>query len=245
MTVVSSKSVYTAWRLEDTNGTPKIPDKFIPEMENSLNKNIENINAESRFNILNNVPYVAKGANKIEGSIKTELDPKNSPMWLLMLLGQMTSTDIGSVTDGTVYRHVIQDQVCGYKSVTIENKKGGCELSADKTNIVVQRTYGVVPNSTKMSIDSNAIVKLENTVKGQGMFDVSFLIADEKAEKTTKAVTSATPTTGFLRVVATGHALALNDLVQIAGNSVPGYNGYWRIINVVDANTFDVDCAVT
>ena len=60
MTVVSSKSVYTAWRLEDTNGTPKIPDKFIPEVENSLNKNIENINAESRFNILNNVAYVAK-----------------------------------------------------------------------------------------------------------------------------------------------------------------------------------------
>ena len=166
-------------------------------------------------------------------------------MWLLMLLGQMTSSDIGSVTDGTVYRHIIQDQVCGYKSVTIENKKGGCELSADKTNIVVQRTYGVVPNSTKMTIDSNAIVKLENTVKGQGMFDVSFLIADEKAEKTTKSITSATPTTGFLRVVATSHALALNDLVQIAGNSVSAYNGYWRVINIVDANTFDVDCAVT
>lgn len=245
MGVVSSKSVYTAWRLEDVNGSPKIPDKFIPEVENSLNKNIENIPAESRFNVLNNVVHMARGANKIEGKIAVEADPKNIPMWLYMLFGQMTSTDISSLTDGSVYRHTIQDLVCGYKSVTIENKKGWCELSADKTNIVVQRTYGVVPNNTKLTIDSNAIVKLENEVKGQGMFDVAFLIVDEKVEKATKTITTATPTSGLLRVVATGHGLLLNDLVKIAGNSITAYNGYWKVVNVVDADTFDVDCTTT
>jgi len=188
---------------------------------------------------------MAKGANKIEWSIKVEVDPKNVPMWFYMLLGSISSTDISSLTDGSVHRHTLQDQVCGYKSVTIENKKGWCEASTDKSNIIVQRTYGVVPNNSKLTIDSNAIVKLENDVKWQGMFDVAFLVANEKVEAATKAITSATPTSWVLRLVTATHGLALNDLVKIAGNTVSWYNGYWKVVNVVDSTTVDVNCAVS
>ena len=89
-------------------------------------------------------------------------------------------------------------------------------MSADKSNIIVQRSYGCVPNSSKMTISNKALVKLENTVKAQGMFDVAFLVADEKTEKATKTVSSSTLTNGNLVVVATAHGLAVNDIVKTA-----------------------------
>lgn len=121
---VSSKSQYVAYQIEDTNGVAKKPNKFIPTVENSLSKNVENIRSESRQNTLNNVNYLAKGTPKIEGDITTELDAVNVAPWFLLLLGQIASTDVSSGTDGSVYKHEIKDKVCGYKSLTIESKKG-------------------------------------------------------------------------------------------------------------------------
>jgi len=189
--------------------------------------------------------YVAQWPNKIEGWLNVEVDPRNIVMRFYMLLGSLASSDVSSLTDGSVYKHIISDYVCSYKSVTIENKKGWCELSTDKTNIIVQRSFGVVPNSSKMTISSKNIVKLENVLKAQGMFDVAFLFANEKVEASTKAITSATPTNGLLRLVTATHGLVVNDLVKVAGNSVTAYNGYWKVITVVNSTTVDVDCTVS
>jgi len=188
---------------------------------------------------------MAKWANKIEWSVNVEVDSKNSLARFYMLLGSLTSADISSLLDGSVYKHTLMDQVCGYKSVTMENKKGWCESSSDKTNIIVQRTYWIVPNSTKLWIESNAIVKMENEVKGQWMFDVAFLIANEKVEAVTKAVTSATPTNWLLRVVSATHWLAVNDLVKVTWNSVSEYNGYWKVVTVVNGTTVDLSCTLS
>ena len=40
-----------------------------------------------------------------------------------LLLGSLTSADISSATDLSVYQHTLEDTVCGYKTVTLENKK--------------------------------------------------------------------------------------------------------------------------
>ena len=243
--VVSSKSVYTAWRLEVTPGVPLLPNKFVPEIENSMMKNVENISSDSRFNILNNTLYVAPGANKVGWGLNVEVDTRNILMRWHLLLGSLTSADISSATDLSVYQHTLEDTVCGYKTVTLENKKWGCELSADKSNIIVQRSYGCVPNSSKMTISNKALVKLENTVKAQGMFDVAFLVADEKTEKATKTVSSSTLTNGNLVVVATAHGLAVNDIVKTAWSSTAAFNGYFRVLTVTDANTVILDCTAS
>lgn len=250
MTVVSSKAVYTGYQIETTNWTPALPNKFIPQIENSLDKNIENINSESRFNILNNVIYMARWTNKIQWNIKTELDPINSLVWFYMLMGSITSTDVSSLTDGSVFKHVIKDYVCGYKSVTIENKKGWCiALWEADNNIIVQRSFGIVPASTKLAIEPNKIIDVENEVRGAWMFDVAFLIANEKVEVTTVAITTITPsavtwTSTYARVVSATHSLVLNDLVKVAWNSVTWYNWYWKVVNVVDGTTFDIDLTI-
>lgn len=242
---VSSKSVYTAYQVEAVNGVVEKPNKFIPEMENSVNKQVENIKSMSRFGVLNNNLYLAPGTDKVAGNINVEIDTTHAMIWFLLALGQYSSADISSLTDWSVYKHTLSDYVCAYKSLSVENKKGGCIVAGDGQDVIVQRAYGCVVDSLKLSAEANKLVTIENAVKGQGMFDVAFLNANEKAEASTVSITSATPTSGVLRVVATSHGLALNDLVKIAWNSVSGYNGYWKVVEVVDANTIDVNCDVT
>ena len=136
----NTKSQYLAYQIEATNGVPVLPNKFVPSVNQGLKKNIENIKSESRFNVLNNAIYLAKGNDKVEGSVETELDPVNSLPWFLSCLGALKTTDVSSATDESVYKQAITEDICSNTSLSIESKKGGCVIEADaQQNVMVSR----------------------------------------------------------------------------------------------------------
>ena len=85
------------------------------------------------------------------------------------------------------------------------------------------------------------ILKSSYDIKAYGAFDVAFLKGNESVEQASVAVSGATRALQKITFTVTAHGRAINDIVTIAGVTPSGYNGTYRIIEVVNANSFRVE----
>jgi hypothetical protein len=89
-----------------------------------------------------------------------------------------------------------------------------------------------------ISGDSVTISGLSGTVSSLNTMDVIATTVDSKSF-VVSSVLASTPSVGSARYTATGHTFVVNDIVQISGASVGGYNGTYTI-TAVATNTFTV-----
>ncbi len=81
-------------------------------------------------------------------------------------MGNLSSSDISSLTDGSAYEHTI-NSVCKVKSMTIEQGKGElCDdpLTKDGQTYSVDRAFGAMIDSIKIS-GSDSILESEMEIK--------------------------------------------------------------------------------
>ena len=239
---IGTKAQYLTVGLEWDNGSPVIPVKSLQFVDQGLVKTIENVKSESMQNVLNNLVFIGSGSKTVDGPLELELSPIESVRWFLLALGKITSADISSLTDWSVYKHTIEEEVCFFKSISLEHKTGECGLggSNDGQTTMVKRAYGTVLDSLALNIEPNAYAKLSIGMKAFGMFDAAKLIANESVEAATTVITNFTRAAQILTVTSVAHGLAAGDLAKLDGNNPAAVDGYYKVLTIVDADNFTV-----
>lgn len=132
-------------------------------IDGDIVKNVENVKNTSIQNIRNNASTIVEGNETTEGTLNMELSPIDAVWFLFAALGTLTSVDVSSATDGTVWEHTIEEVDCDLKPLSIEIKKGGCAGGLgqpDGQNTMITRAYGAFPNSVAINIEEG-ILKME------------------------------------------------------------------------------------
>lgn len=243
--MASTRLGYLAVRIEDTRWVAKKPTKYLRFKEGDVSYALEIIKnnpiQNTRWNAINAVPW------KVEtnGSYKVDVDPNDIAFWLITALGNLSSSDISSLTDGSAYEHTI-NSVCKVKSMTIEQGKGElCDdpLTKDGQTYSVDRAFGAMIDSIKIS-GSDSILESEMEIKAHWVFQKGNLIENEDAEVASTVITGATWLAGIATFTSTSHGLAVNDLVNIAWMTPAWYNGAYKVLSTPTANTFTVAITV-
>lgn len=217
--------------------------KPIARVDGDIMKTTEIVKNASIQNIYNNASTVVDGNTTIEWSINEELSPIDSVRALWGVLGSLVSTDVSSALDLSVFRHVITHGACGMPPFSIESKVGWCAGgNSDPTGqtFMVSRAFGCHYDKMEISIEEG-ILKSSYDIKAYWAFDVAFLRTNESVEQASVGVSWATRALQKITLTVTAHGRAINDIVTIAGVTPSGYNGTYRIIEVVNANSFRVE----
>lgn len=146
------------------------------------------------------------GKVNTNGSYKFDVNPSDIPRFLQAALGQMSSADIGTPANGTVYQHTV-DHACRVQSMTIEQGKGElCDdpLLVDGQKYSVSRAFGCLIDSIKIS-GSDSILESEIAIKAYGVFETAKLISNESPEGVAKTITAFTWASGIGTGTATAH----------------------------------------
>lgn len=176
------------------------------------------------------------------GTYKIDADPNESVWWLHRALGTKVTADISSLTDASVFSHTLT-VANTLPSLTIEQAKGNLsDTGNSKQNYSVERAYGVLVNTFKLSA-TDGIVDLSVDLKAHGVFLRARAIGNEDAESVSTNITAATWTGGVATITSNTHLLAAGDLVVIAAVDPAGYNGAYRVISIPSADTFTVAIA--
>lgn len=175
--MASTRLSYLAVKKETTLATAVKPTNFIRYKEGDVKLNQENIVnnpiQNNRWGALNIVP----GKITAEGSYKFDLDFNECVHWLAAGLGTLSSSDISSGTDGSVYEHTITVANTLY-GLSIEQGKGDLtDTSNNRQNYQVDRAFGVLVNDFKIS-GSDGIISLDVALKAHGILQKRNLIAD-------------------------------------------------------------------
>jgi len=121
-----------------------------------------------------------KGKVATDGSYNFDLDVNEAGHWLSAALGGLSSSDISSETDASVYKHTMtMANTLPYLSV--EQGKGNLTDSTNNLqNYTVERAFGVMVDELKLSA-SDGIINMEVAVKAHGVFQKANLINDAAA----------------------------------------------------------------
>ncbi len=214
--------------------------KPIARVDGDIMKTTEIVKNSSIQNIYNNASTIVEWNTTIEWSINEELSPIDSVRALYGVLWSIVSTDVSSALDSSVRRHVLTHGLCQLPPFSIESKLWGCGWgNSDPTGqtFMVSRAFGCHYDKMEISIEE-WILKSSYDIKAYGAFDVAFLRTNESVEQASVAVTGATRATQKITFTVTAHGRAINDIVTIAGVTPSGYNGTYRITEVVNANSF-------
>jgi hypothetical protein len=178
-----TKKGYMAVIAETTAGTAVKPTHFLRFPEGNIKAEqtiIKNMSIQNnRHNSLNYFP----GKINTDVSMTFEYDYTDSVYWLYGVLGGLTSADISSDTDTTVYSHtmVISDTS---PSFTLEQAWGATDsATTDKQEYQVDRLFGAYVDSVEISA-SDETTKITANFKALGSFDQANLIADAGAGAT-------------------------------------------------------------
>lgn len=130
----------------------------------------------NRWSALNVVP----GKITAEGSYKFDLDFNECVHWIGAGLGSVSSADVSSLTDTSVYTHTITVSNTLY-GLSIEQGKGNLtDTTNNRQNYQVDRAYGALVNDFKIS-GSDGIIGLEVAIKAHGILQRRKLIANAAA----------------------------------------------------------------
>lgn len=178
--MASTRLGYLAVKKETTLATAVKPTNFIRfkdgdvllKQEIIANNPIQN----NRWNALNAV----QGKVTAEGTYNFDLDFNESVHFFSVALGSISSADVGSVTDASVFTHTIT-VANTLPGLTIEQGKGDLtDTSNNRQNYQVDRAFGVLVDSFTIS-GSDGILNLEVGVKAHGILQKANLISNAAA----------------------------------------------------------------
>jgi hypothetical protein len=178
--MASSRLGYLAIKIESTVATAVKPSHFLAYNDGDLGRKQEVIESGP---IQNNraLPITpVKGKKTIEAKFKFDLDANECVYWLYGALGSLSSSDISSGTDGSVYEHTIT-VANSLPSWSVEQAKGNIsDTTNNRQNYEVARAFGLLVDSLTVS-SNDGIVQMEVNCKAHGIFEKADLVADASA----------------------------------------------------------------
>lgn len=237
----NTKYWYMTIGTQTSDTSPVQTNQAVARVDGDIMKTTEIVKNSSIQNIYNNASAVVDGNTTTEWSVNMELSPVDIVQFLYGVLGAITSTDVSSATDGSVYRHQIDHGLCQLPSFSIEQKNGWCGGGAsqpDGQNTMISRAFGCKVDKVEISIEEG-ILKAATDVKAYGAFDVAFLKTNITAKGTAKTITGATWASNQATFTSNAHGYVAGDIVKVAGMTPTGYNGTYKVVSVT-TNTFIV-----
>lgn len=241
MSAQNTKYGYMTIGTQTSDTSPVQTNQAVARVDGDIMKTTEIVKNSSIQNIYNNSSAVVDGNTTTEWSINMELSPVDIVRFLYGVLGAITSTDVSSATDGSVYKHQIDHGLCQLPAFSIEQKNGWCGGGAsqpDGQNTMISRAFGCKVDKVEISIEEG-ILKAATDVKAYGAFDVAFLTANITAKGTAKTITGVTWASNQATFTSNAHGYTAGTIVKVAGMTPSGYNGTYKIVSVA-TNTFVV-----
>ncbi len=175
--MASTREGYLAVKKESTVSTAVKPTHFIRFKDGDVDYNQDiianNPIQNNRWNALNSV----KGKVSTDGTYNVDLDVNECVYFLYMALGGISSNDISSATDGSVYKHELTTQNT-LPALTIEQGKGNLsDTTNNRQNYQVDRAFGVLVDSINLT-GADGLIGMSVNLKAHGVFQKANLVAD-------------------------------------------------------------------
>lgn len=173
----STRKSYLAVKRQSSAGVAVVPTHFLRYKEGDILLNQEVIANDPIQNQRWLALHAKSGKITSEGSYKMDLDVNECVHWLSAALGGLSTSDISSGTDASVYRHTITlADTLPY--LTVEQGKGNLtDTSSNRQGYVVSRAFGAMVDTFTMRASDN-LIELEVGLKAHGIFEKANLIAD-------------------------------------------------------------------
>lgn len=154
----STRIGYHAIKAESTVWTAVKPTNFIRSESGwlEMDKTIDFANSKQndRSQNIKAVPW----QEDITWSIEYSLDANESPFMIYGALGSLSSADVSSWTDGSVYKHTIKDDNC-LPSFTYEESVGRItDTSTNLQRYQIMRSIGTVFGNVSLSIEGGRVM---------------------------------------------------------------------------------------
>lgn len=173
----STREGYLAYKIQSTPDTGVIPTHFVRFESGDIELNQETvINSPIQNNRARNISALS-GKITADGSYEVSCDFNECVVWMYGNYGNISSADVSSATDGSVYEHTITT-ANDLPTFTFEQGKGNLDdTSNDRQNYIVSRAYGVMVDVMKLSGSDDKIM-INNDLKAHGVFQRAKIIED-------------------------------------------------------------------
>lgn len=163
-----------------TPETAVVPTHFLRFKEGDIEKKVENIINDPLQNNVWKALNTVQGKVTCEGSFKFDVDANECVHVLANTLGGLSSADVSSGTDASVYTHTITTATA-LPCLSVEQAKGDITDTANnRLNYRVMRAYGTYMDSFTLR-GSDGLLELETAVQATGAFDVARMLNNEAA----------------------------------------------------------------
>lgn len=178
--MASTRLGYLAVKLETAIATAVKPTNFVRFKDGDINKWLTILDNNPIQNQRRNPINAVATTESSDGAYNFDLDPNDVVFFLKAGMGSMSSADISSATDGSVYRHTI-NMANTLPSMTIEQGKGNLsDTTQNRQKYQVDRAFWAMVDSFVMSA-SDGIINMEVNVLAHGVFQMARLTADATA----------------------------------------------------------------
>lgn len=178
--MASTRQGYIALKRQtiSTPETAVVPTHFLRFKEGDLEKKVDNIVNNPLQNNVWGALNTVQGKITCEGSFKFDLDANESVHIIAGALGGLSSADVSSGTDASVYTHTITTATA-LPCFSWEQGKGDVsDTTNNSLNYRVMRGYGVYIDSFTMR-GSDGIIELESSLQATGIFDMARMLNNE------------------------------------------------------------------
>lgn len=163
-----------------TPQTAVVPTHFLRFKEGDLEKKVENIVNNPIQNNAWGALNTVQGRQTCEGSYKFDVDANEAVHVIANCMGGLSSADVSSGTDASVYTHTITT-ASSLPCLSWEHGKGGLtDTGNNRLNRRVMRGYGTYIDSFTLR-GSEGLLELESKIMPLGIFDVATMLNDEAA----------------------------------------------------------------
>lgn len=174
----STREGYHAFRNDESGAV--VPNQFIRSESGTIELNKTTNYSQSKQNDRAVNIQAVPGQEEISGSVEYSYDSNESPFALYGALGGITSVDVSSATDSSVFEHTIAPDLC-LPSFSYEESVGRItDTTNDLQNYLTKRTHGAVVNSIDLKIDGDRVM-LDTELVGKGQIVLSSLTGNAAA----------------------------------------------------------------
>lgn len=152
----------------DASNDVVVPTNFVRSEDGSIDFNKTTNYAQSKQNDRAANIQAVPWQEDTEGTLNFSYDSNESVFLLYGVLGDISSADVSSATDGSVYDHTIEPDLC-LPTFSYEEGIGRItDTSNNRQNVLIKRSYGATINSAKLTIaDERAMIEANVVSKGQ------------------------------------------------------------------------------
>lgn len=174
----STREGYHSFRNDEAGAI--VPTNFIGSESGGIELNKTTVYSTSKRNDRALNGQAVPGQEQIGGTVEYSYDSNESLTWLYGVLGTIASTDVSSLTDGSVFSHVIDTALC-LPTFSYEEGIGRItDTTNNLQNYLVKRTHGAVVNSTTLTIDGDKVM-ISGEFVGEGQIVLSEVKSDVTA----------------------------------------------------------------